>query len=632
MKKVTFGAKLRYFFDNTMAKGTPALISWLAIISGIMILITATVVTLVQIFPEGSEKLSFPEAVWQSLMRTLDSGTVAGDAGWNYRLVSIVITIFGIFIVSTLISILSAGLESKLEELRKGRSFVVEKNHTLILGWSHKIFTIISELVVANESQRKGVVVILADKDKVEMETEIRDKIPNTKNTRVVCRSGNPYDMTDLAIVNPSEAKSIVILNKDHENSDFQTIKTLLAITNNPNRKSSPYHIICEIRENKSLDIVRMIGKEEVEFVLADEIISRIMVQTCRQSGLSIVYTELMDFDGDEMYFQNEPALVGKTFGESLFAYPNSSVMGLQTADGLVKVNPPMDTVIQKGDKIIAITEDDDTLIISKNASPKINEEAIVKGVISEKHFERSLILGWNKRAKIIIRELNNYVSPGSVVKVVAESEEAEKIINEIKPSLKNLNIEFIKADITERSVLDSLDVVSFDHIILLCYDTFEDIQESDSLTLVTLLHLRNISEQTGKDLSIVSEMLDIRNRELAEVTKADDFVVSDKLISLLISQVSENKKLMEVFNDIFDADGSEIYMKPATSYIKSGISVDFYTVVESARRKNEVAIGYRIATLAEDASKAYGVVVNPDKTKKIAFTELDKIIVVAED
>ena len=84
-----------------------------------------------------------------------------------------------------------------------------------------------------------------------------------------------------------------------------------------------------------------------------------------------------------------------------------------------------------------------------------------------------------------------------------------------------------------------------------------------------------------------------MRNRELAEVTKADDFIVSDKLISLLMSQVSENKYLMRVFEDLFDADGSEIYLKPAGSYVETGRPVNFYTVVESARRRGEVAIGY---------------------------------------
>ncbi len=63
--------------------------------------------------------------------------------------------------------------------------------------------------------------------------------------------------------------------------------------------------------------------------------------------------------------------------------------------------------------------------------------------------------------------------------------------------------------------------------------------------------------------------MLDIRNRQLADITSADDFIVSDKLISLLMSQVAENKFLMRVFEDLFDADGSEIYIKSAKEYVK---------------------------------------------------------------
>lgn len=126
--------------------------------------------------------------------------------------------------------------------------------------------------------------------------------------------------------------------------------------------------------------------------------------------------------------------------------------------------------------------------------------------------------------------------------------------------------------------------------------------------------------------------MLDLRNRDLAEVTKADDFIVSDKLISLLMSQVSENKYLMSVFEDLFDADGSEIYLKPISDYIKAGEKIDFYTIIESAKRKGQTAIGYRIVEQAHDNTKAYGVVVNPLKSKELTFSINDKLIVLAED
>ncbi len=125
--------------------------------------------------------------------------------------------------------------------------------------------------------------------------------------------------------------------------------------------------------------------------------------------------------------------------------------------------------------------------------------------------------------------------------------------------------------------------------------------------------------------------MLDVRNRELAAVTQADDFIVSNKLTSLMLAQVSENRDLNVVFADLFDPEGSEIYLKPAGEYVEIGREVNFYTVVAAARRREEVAIGFRLAAHAGDAAKAYGVAVNPKKSAKLAFTEKDWMIVLAE-
>jgi hypothetical protein len=245
---------------------------------------------------------------------------------------------------------------------------------------------------------------------------------------------------------------------------------------------------------------------------------------------------------------------------------------------------------------------------------------------------DRTLLLGWNKRAYTIITEMDSYSAPGSTLKIVSTYSISEDEQKRISSKALNLKIEFVFADTTSREVLNSLDVVSFDHVILLCYKDELDMQEADAHTLVTLLHLRAISETAGKNINIVSEMLDLHNRELAEVTKADDFIVSDKLISLLMTQVSENKYLMRVFEILFDAEGSEIYLKPVSRYLKPGAEVDFYTVLESAKRKGETAIGYRISSEAFDSKKSYGVRVNPVKTEKIKFSIGDKIIVLAED
>ena len=141
---------------------------------------------------------------------------------------------------------------------------------------------------------------------------------------------------------------------------------------------------------------------------------------------------------------------------------------------------------------------------------------------------------------------------------------------------------------------LEELKAADYDHIIVLSYAGV-DVQAADSKTLVTLLHLRDIAEKDETPFSIVSEMLDLRNRELAEVAHVDDFIVSDHLVSLMMTQLSETAEFFPVFTDMFDPEGSEIYLKPVCNYIEAGIGVNFYTVIEAARRQGHVAIGYRL-------------------------------------
>ena len=159
------------------------------------------------------------------------------------------VTLFGLVIITLLIGLISNGILVKIESLRKGRSFVIEENHVVILGWSSKVFTLISELIIANENQSDAAIAILAEKDKVEMEDEIRDKVKNFKTTRIICRTGNPIDLDDLKIVNLEESKSIILLDNDSENSDSQIIKSIVAITTQAFERKVPFHITAEIKD-----------------------------------------------------------------------------------------------------------------------------------------------------------------------------------------------------------------------------------------------------------------------------------------------------------------------------------------------------------------------------------------------
>jgi voltage-gated potassium channel Kch len=629
----TFGEKLQYEFDKSMAAGPIALVGWLALVSLVTILIAALILSLFKLGPDGG--FNFVEAAWQSLMRTMDAGTIGGDSGWAFRGVNLPVTFMGIVVFSALISIISAGLDAKIEEARKGRSRVLEADHTIILNWSASIFDIISELVIANESRKRPRIVIMANKDKVEMEDEIADKVPDLKNTQIICRSGDPTDLFDLSLVNAQACRSIIVVSPEGvDDPDSQVIKTILALTNDPKRREERYLIAAELRDARNAEVARIVGGDEVQLVLADDLISRIVVQSSRQAGLSAVYSELLDFDGCEIYTTELADLVGVTYGDAVMSYEDSALIGIRYVDGTVKMNPPMDTVIPDGARVVIIAEDDASIRRSAVPEDAIDASAIRKPKALRRKAERTLIIGWNRRGPLIAYELSKYVRPGSVLVVAGDTPGFAEEIASMPLGSTHMKVESRIIDTSHSASIEALDPASYDSIMVLGYSDTMEAQSADTRTLITLLHLRKLSERLGTHISVVSEMIDIRNRELAEVTRADDFVVSNKLVSLMLAQASENEYLSSIFDDLLDEDGSEIYMRPVGDYVDLSGPVSFYTIAEAARQRGETAIGYRRKREGDgdDERNMGGVVVNPRKSEILDYLPEDRVIVLAED
>ncbi|MCU0446358.1 MAG: hypothetical protein MUE85_15735 [Microscillaceae bacterium] len=634
-KKFTLSQRIKYRFDNLMTGGLVPLVSILLTFAVILTFLFTLVVVAISLHPiEIQENFSFPEAFWQTLMHVIDQGTITGESGWGYRVVMLIPTVLGLLTVATLVALITTQVNNILIDLRKGRSIVVEEGHIVILGWSSKIFPIIRELIKANANQKRSRIVVLADRDKVEMEDEIAEKITETGRTKIICRTGNPIDLDDLEIVNPHDAKSIIIVSPDDGGSDAQNVKSILAIVNHPNRKKDWYHIVAEINTDNNKEVANIIGGDELTLVISSEIIARIAVQTCLQSGLSAVYNKILDFAYVEIYFHQVPDFQGLTFKDALLAYENLSVIGIQRVNGLVMVNPKMTTKIKEGDKIILIAEDDHVLPAPDLLNPKpIQEDLIINDAPSLANTPRRvLVLGWNMQGSTIIKQMNDYVVAGSEVCIAAEkTADIEAQINLLLP-LNRLSISYQEVDIANRKALNQLNVPDYTNVMILSYSDRMPLQEADAVTLVTLMHLRDIKQQKKANFTIVSEMLDIKNRTLAEIARPDDFIISDHVISLVISQLAENKELNLVFDELFDAQGAEFYLKPASMYVELNTDVNFWTVAESASRRKETAVGYRLKEFASDPKRHYGVVLNPPKNNLIKFGAEDKIIVIAED
>lgn len=630
MSRLGWRERLRYWFDNTMSKGAVALIGWLAIASAALVFVFGVLGYLFRPDEGRWRGLNFGDLLWMALMRAMDPGTVTSDSPHTglFIVMMFSVTVGGIFVVAALVGVITTGLEAKLGDLRKGRSRVVESGHTVLLGWSEQLFTVISELAEAKESERRPCVVVLADRDKVEMEDEIRGRLGSLGKLRVVCRTGSPTEPSDLNLVTPESAGAILVLTPELDDPDSHVIKTLLALSSREWYEPRP-HVVAAIAEARNLAPARLAGGAYANVVDVDDTAARLIVQSSRQSGLSVVCTDLLDFGGDEIYMTTEPALTGATYGMALFAYETATLLGLRRR-GQVKLNPRSDIRIQAGDELLLLAEDDSTIRLSPSPFRPAAPDMMVEPRRQSAGSERVLVIGWNNRGGKILRELDNYVSPGSALLVASARPDCEYDVKTVAADLHNLAVGCQSCDPTDRGDLERLGVGGFDQVVVLADDAVEP-EYADSRTLVTLLQLRDMEAARRERYSIVSEMNDERNQRLAQVTKADDFVVGSKLISLLLTQLSENRHLAGVFEQLFDADGSEIYLRPAEDYVRLGHWIDFATLVEAARRRGETAIGYRIDAEAGQAPN-FGVQLNPAKGVPTSLSPGDRVIVLAED
>src|SRR6478609_7480337 len=532
----SLGDRLRYRFDNSMSRGTPALIAWLSVVTLLLILLFTVIV---QIFNlrDDSENVGFVREIFQSLFHALDPGTIGGDADspWRFLITMLVLTIAGLFIVSALIGVIAAGIDTKLADLRRGRSIVLEKEHTVILGWSDSIFTIVRELTIANESRKKPVIVILADRDKVDMEDELRAKVEDFRGTRVICRNGSPMDIDDLRLSSHTTARSVILLApQESEDPDSEVIKTLLALTH---AGPDGPRIVAEIRNPTNLEAARLVGADRTVLLDIRETVAKLVVQTSRQSGAAAVYTELFDYGGDEIYFLDGHALpAGATYADALLAYELAGVIGVISPDG-PKLNPPPETPVA-GCTLIVVAEDDSTLRGEPDALVRPDLSRLGTSFGFEEHPTRAVLIGWNERAPIVLRELDKYAPPGSALTVVT-SYGPEQL-----PAMTNLDVHVVSASTTDRATLER-------HV--------------------------------------------------------NDDVVSGEIVSLLVTQLSEDHRLEAVFSELLGDEGSEIYLRPAEWYVEPGAEVDFATVLAGATRRGETAIGYKSAALADDGA-SFGV------------------------
>ena len=229
-----------------------------------------------------------------------------------------------------------------------------------------------------------------------------------------------------------------------------------------------------------------------------------------------------------------------------------------------------------------------------------------------------------------ILNDLIGYLPVKSKIAISSRSSEIKKHLEELN-LVKDISIEHHRGDIRNRDFLESIDITNSTNVLLLSSSVYDDHESADAATLFSLINLRDIRKKNNADFTILSEVLNSKNSDLISVEKSDDFVMSERIVNLMLAQLSENPDLDAFFNELMQPEGSEIYFKRVSEYTDVSKKVKFGDICVSALEKSETAIGYRINNQSNMNSENFGININPRKSDNILFSDVDEVIVFSD-
>jgi K+/H+ antiporter YhaU regulatory subunit KhtT len=647
--RTTFGARMKYRFDNFMAAGPKSIfmaLIFMFIAAFVMVALLRTGLDFFLVRPGASENLL--KDLWTSFMQITDPGAVAedGESPAIMKVVGILTMFMGLIFFSGVIAFITTELDKKVEELKRGRSVVIEKGHVIILGWGEMVFDIIRELIIANESEKSAAVVVLSELPKEEMDDIIAERIKDRKTTRIITRTGTMSSMESLERVSVTECKSVIVLplcnasasDEDKLVSDAKVLKSVLAVIAASKEDPTRANIIAEMYDTTKRDVIVNLDPEQITMVETGRIVAKIIVQTSRTPGLGFVYNDIIGYAGSEIYFY-KAQWQGCAFGELQFRFKDGMVMGVRQESGVILLNPGSDYSMNESDEVIIIAEDDSSIRLEKKpvyfpVELPLSARKLAKGI------ESALIIGWNSKAAVLIEEYTEYVLDGSVIDVMipADEEEGKQVVWELQERFPGIKIGLMALNPLDMNDLRSIDLKKYNTVILLNRQE-DDTEKIDSTTITTLLMIREILKNHEKETGVkvktqvITEVMKSDNLELIVRTGVNDSIISNQMVSKIMAQVAENPGVLKVYEDLFSEEGSEIYLKPVTLYLDAlPESAAFADLMRLAQKRGEILLGYRVRELEHSVKENFGVIINPKKNMVINPKDGDQLIVLAEN
>ncbi|MDH3247717.1 MAG: NAD-binding protein [Acidimicrobiia bacterium] len=566
--------RLRYRFDRLLARGSAATIIWVVGLAVFLALIGGVVFWALDLQFDGQRGPA--ESFWQAFLIAIGSGGILDD-GWGPRLVTFTFVFAGVFLTGSLIGVLVAAVDKRVDELRRGRGRVLEAGHTVVVGWSPRLMSVIDELLAETPARRGVRVVVLADRDKQEMEDAFRSRHRGKERTRVLFRTGEPSSRADLELVGVDKARAVIVLSEGSFVDATAIRRSLAAHTVEPDDA----HVVVEIGNPRVARSLSAATGGTVAVVSVDDVVADMLAQSIRRPHMARVFEQLLSYGGAELYVVPATHLDGLWFWAAARRLDEMALLGVVDERDQPRLLPADNPILRATDRLVVVAPE--------AGPPRPTEATFVPVAACEPEVQdafAALVIGWNDAAGGVLDRLVDYLPSGSRVDVIADS-------TLLKPGIPDwswpFDGSFTPTKHRPEHVIGVIGQSRPDVIVVLGYSDGMSHAEADALTLLTLMTLEQArSAGNVGDTRIVTQLYDRDLAPLADAHVAEgDFIVTDALASRLLVHASRNPSVAGVFGELFDATG------PIVDLFDVGPGeVTYGSVVESLSKDGIAALG----------------------------------------
>jgi len=635
-----------------------------------LVLVMTPIVVVGGAMYKGTTGLSWPESIEQSfyLLNDVPGADSTDESTLASKIVANTIVFIGMFTFAVLIGIIGDEIQSRVEEVRMGNSRVIERDHTVILGWNSNLMNSLLEQMAVGEKDGVSIpspVAILANRDKAEMDEEIANFTTRHK-FRIVTRSGVPSSSEDLARVSVWDAKTVVILatNNEDDNDDDEFIKSsgkatsILQLKAGNNTQNIIVQTEPDDAKEKSLlsyaeSATDGFSNSRVVTVSSTQKIDRIKSFALIQPGFANLFSDLIvQNDSSEFYcLPCPPEYKDQKFSSVWRAFRKHTLVGFKK-DGKIYL-APNDEDLVTGDELLFICEDvlaehtnDNNKTKRKELhAPVIGSQFEIMRRLIEKEKESSdsssyfsprnvAVIGWNGEAPGVLDTFCS-IAPkhSSIAMYSASTDEILKTIKKMsrmsRKERREIAVKHVEiAPTIDEDVIKTILASDVQSLLLLPPSTLSRKQQ-DAYLLTMLLKIKYHANEIGKNrLHVVCSMNSEQTQALAETIYGSrnlEIVLNDTLIASALFQVLNDSSIAALLQSLVEEEGKEIYFRKREQFVEENeIELTWGTLCERARERKELAIGIVRGFNGE-------IEMNPDKNASVVLEKGDQVVVFAD-